>query len=151
MRCTATRQVEGAILAPGEFDGGTRVLSWATGGRRLQHFDPGPGLRWSVPPRIRGSGRAVAPQRGRPRAKAAWRPETWLAEPDRLTVSVDAVLARLCERPRSGIGSSQVVGTGDGALRFTTRRGPLGEGSAAGGGAFETHLCQIELDGGPTR
>jgi len=72
----------------------------------------------------------------RPSAKKPWTPETWFSTPGALSVSGDCVLACFREMPRTGIGFGYVVSVSDGSLLFTTRKGPIGQVAAFGGGAF---------------
>ncbi len=72
----------------------------------------------------------------KPQTKSAWIPRTWVSNSPTLAVSGDAVLACFSEMPESGIGCGYVVGLADGALRFTTERGPISEVAPLGKGAF---------------
>jgi len=72
----------------------------------------------------------------KPRPMDAWTPETWLSTSRNLGVSGDAVLACFSEMPRSGIGFGYVLSLADGAVRFTTQKGPISEVAPLGGGAF---------------
>jgi hypothetical protein len=69
-------------------------------------------------------------------SRATWTPRTWLSTSRTLDVSGDAVLACFSDMPASGIGCGYVLSLTDGALRFTTQRGPLDATAALGGGAF---------------
>ena len=72
----------------------------------------------------------------KPRPMDPWSPETWFTTSRTLSFSGDAVLACFSEMPRSGIGFGYVVSLTDGALRFTTKIGPISEVAPLGGGAF---------------
>jgi len=72
----------------------------------------------------------------KPRPMAPWMPETWFATSRKLPVSANSALACYTEMPRSGIGHGYAVALADGALRFTTKTGPVSEVAPLGGGAF---------------
>jgi hypothetical protein len=63
-------------------------------------------------------------------------PETWFCTSKTLDISGDAVLACFSEMPRTGIGFGYVLSLDEGALRFATKKGPIQETAALGGGAF---------------
>jgi hypothetical protein len=65
-----------------------------------------------------------------------WMPEAWESTSRLLQISGDAVLACFSEMPGTGIGFGYVVSLSDGALRFTTRRGPISEVAALDNGTF---------------
>jgi hypothetical protein len=72
----------------------------------------------------------------KPRPMAPWKPQTWRTTSQELLISDDAALACYTEMPRSGIGYGYVVALADGALRFTTKTGPISEVAPLGAGAF---------------
>ena len=65
--------------------------------------------------------------------------ESWwcsYVEAGELTVSGDTVLAVYGDIPRSGLSIGYAVSLMDGALRYTTQRGPIHSVASRGGGAF---------------
>lgn len=72
----------------------------------------------------------------KPRPMDPWTPTTWRSRRKTLDVSGDAVLACFSDMPRSGIGIGYVLSLAEGALRFTTKQGPLSEAAPLGDGAF---------------
>ncbi|HSS78553.1 MAG TPA: hypothetical protein VLV54_17640 [Thermoanaerobaculia bacterium] len=77
---------------------------------------------------------ATLPVKPRPTDPGA--PETWFSPSPDLTVSGDALLACFSNMDRTGIGFGSVVSLTDGALRFTTKSGPISEVAALGEGEF---------------
>lgn len=98
-------------------------------------------VRWSVvlPVESVSYGGVVqmsADEGWKPRSIDPWIPDSWLSKSSTLAVSGDAVLACFSDMPRSGIGFGYVVSLADGALRFTTKKGPIGKVAPTGEGAF---------------
>jgi hypothetical protein len=79
----------------------------------------------------------LSPDEGwKPSPMDPWIPHTWFSTSQTLPVSGDAVLVCFSDMPSSGIGFGYVVSLTDGALRFTTQKGPISEVAPIGEGAF---------------
>jgi hypothetical protein len=107
----------------------------------LERVGSGGDVRWSTPLPVgvvadHGVVQMSADEGWKPRPVDAWTPRTWLSTSRTLDVSGDAVLACFSDMPVSGIGFGYVLSLDDGALRFTTKQGPIHATASLGGGAF---------------
>jgi hypothetical protein len=94
-------------------------------------------VRWSATlPIGKGVAQTRADEGWKPRPMGSWAPDMWYSISSVLPVSGDALLACFGELDRSGIGFGYVVSLADGALRFTTRSGPIDEVAPLGAGEF---------------
>ena len=136
MRLTALGPVGDGFVFAWQHDIGTPMRAPI-----LERVDFDGTIRWSVtlPVEMVGYDGVVqmsADEGWKPRPKDPWIPATWFTTSRVLTISGDAVLVCFSEMPRSGIGFGYVVSLTEGALRFTTKKGPISKVAPLGGGAF---------------